>query len=421
MQFCSSRTLPGHRYDDQLLERRRRQRQRLFLHVPAKAFDEVARQQRNVAGPVAQRWNRDREHREPEEQIFAEPPRGNGGAQPAIGRRDEPDIDLHRRRAADPLEPLLLERAQNFGLQRQRQIADLVEKERSPVRHLELAGLPGHGAGERALLVAEELGFEQRFGNRRAVDRDKRRVGALAEGVQRAREQLLAGPALALEEHRRIRRRRLLQAGEHFPERQVLADQLRRAATHRELLLQQEVLGHHPPLLERPRDEQGQMIGIDGLGEEIERALLHRRDRILDAAVGGHHDHRRVGVELLRRAQHAEAIAFGKAQVREHDGRALLEHAHGLGLIARFEHGMPLPLERVPEHRTQRVLVFDDQNLGGSGHAGGGQRSQPGGTPALRASSSMSAICFLEVSTSALTFSISWIAWSRSPASFIFW
>jgi len=31
---------------------------------------------------------------------------------------------------------------------------------------------------------------------------------------------------------------------------------------------------------------------------------------------------------------------------------------------------MSLPLERVPEHRTQRVLVFDDEDLSGSGHSG---------------------------------------------------
>jgi hypothetical protein len=58
---------------------------------------------------------------------------------------------------------------------------------------------------------------------------------------------------------------------------------------------------------------------------------------------------------------------------------------------------MTLPLERVPEHRTQRVLVLDDQDLSGSSQTRtiAGQRSQPGGTPALRASSSMSSICFL--------------------------
>ena len=87
-----------------------------------------------------------------------------------------------------------------------------------------------------------------------------------------------------------------------------------------------------------------------------------------------------------------------------------------LRLIAGFEHGVALSLERVPQHRTQRVLVFYDENLGGSSHSGRskrcGQRSQPGGTPALRASSSISAICFLDCSISALTLSGS--AWGRS-------
>ena len=63
------------------------------------------------------------------------------------------------------------------------------------------------------------------------------------------------------------------------------------------------------------------MIGIDRLGEKVERALLHRRHGILDAAVRGHHDHRDVGVDLLRRAQHAEAVAFRKPQVGEHERR----------------------------------------------------------------------------------------------------
>ena len=127
---------------------------------------------------------------------------------------------------------------------------------------------------------------------------------------------------------------------------------------------------------------------------------------------------RDVGVELLRRAQDAEPVSFGEPQVGEHDGRALLEHAHGLGLIARLEHGVSLPLERVPEHRAKGILVFDDQNLGGSGHLGGSQRSQPGGTPALRASSSMSATCFLEPSRSTFTRAISTTALSRSSRIF---
>ena len=76
-----------------------------------------------------------------------------------------------------------------------------------------------------------------------------------------------------------------------------------------ELLLQQDVFGQHAPLRDRPLDHQQQVIGIDGLGEKVHRAFLHRRHRVLDAAVRGHHDDRQLGIELLGRAQHAEAVA----------------------------------------------------------------------------------------------------------------
>ena len=69
---------------------------------------------------------------------------------------------------------------------------------------------------------------------------------------------------------------------------------------------------------------------------------------------------------------------------------------HSLRLIPRLEHGMTLALQRVPQHRPQGVLVFDDENLSGGGHSDGSfYRSQPGGTPAFRASSSVSEIAFL--------------------------
>ena len=77
-----------------------------------------------------------------------------------------------------------------------------------------------------------------------------------------------------------------------------------------------------PALRERALDQQQQMIGIDRLGEEVERPFLHRRDRVLDAAVRGHHDDRQLGIEFLRRAQHAEAVALGQPQIGEHDAPA---------------------------------------------------------------------------------------------------
>ena len=146
------------------------------------------------------------------------------------------------------------------------------------------------------------------------------------------------------------------------------------------------------------------MIGIDRLGEEVERAFLHRRDRVLDAAERRHDDDRQLGIELLRRAQHAEAVAFGQPQVGQHDrGSAGVQRGFGFGLIARLDDGVALRLERMAQHRAQRVLVLDEQNGGWRLAAHGwtrgrrAHRSQPGGTPARRASSSRSATAFLSV------------------------
>ena len=79
-------------------------------------------------------------------------------------------------RAADALDLALLDRAQQLRLQVVAQVADLVEEQRAARGQLELAELLADGAGERALLVAEQRALDQLAGNRREVDGDERRV-----------------------------------------------------------------------------------------------------------------------------------------------------------------------------------------------------------------------------------------------------
>ena len=81
-----------------------------------------------------------------------------------------------------------------------RQLADLVEEDRTVLGDLELAGLRGHCAGERAFLVPEQLGLEKGVDDGGAVDADERLVSR-AVAVNDARDQLLAGAAIALDEH----------------------------------------------------------------------------------------------------------------------------------------------------------------------------------------------------------------------------
>ena len=63
----------------------------------------------------------------------------------------------------------------------ERQLADLVEEQRAAVGQLEAALALRDGAGERALLVTEQLALEQRLGQRRAVDRHERAGARRAE------------------------------------------------------------------------------------------------------------------------------------------------------------------------------------------------------------------------------------------------
>jgi len=67
---------------------------------------------------------------------------------------DKPYIGPHRLGAADPFEGLLLKQSQDLGLQRQRHIANLIEKDGPAVALLEFADTPTVGAGEGALLVS---------------------------------------------------------------------------------------------------------------------------------------------------------------------------------------------------------------------------------------------------------------------------
>ncbi len=329
------------------------------------------REHQDVVGTLAKRRNRDGKDRKTEVEVFAELTRRDGGLQMPVGRRDDADVHLQRDRAAQPLEALFLQGAKDLRLQRQRQVADFVEKQRTAMGHLELAGLAGRSAGKRPFLVAEELGLQQRFRDCGTVDRDKRAVRARTERMECPRKQFLARAALAFEEHRGVRCRGPMERDRDLLQFRILADDLGRATARRELLLEENVLGRHAPLRERTLHHQQQMIGIDRLGEKVERAVLDGLDGVLNRAVRRHHHNRELGIQLFGGPQDAEAVALGKPQVRQNDPRARRsQDTDGFGLVARFDHAVAVGLERMAEHGAQGVLVFDEQDRGIGGAAG---------------------------------------------------
>src|SRR5213076_424485 len=105
---------------------------------------------------------------------------------------DDADVDGLFVLAADAAERALLQDAQQLHLRRRRHLRDFVEEQRAVVRQLEAALTALDGAGEGALLVPEQLAFEQRVGNRRAVDRHVGEIRAGTQFVNRLRDELFA-------------------------------------------------------------------------------------------------------------------------------------------------------------------------------------------------------------------------------------
>ena len=94
-------------------------------------------------------------------------------------------------------------------------VADFVEEQRAAVGLLEPADALLVGARERALLVSEQLRFEEVLLQRGAVHLDEVARRAQRVVMNGAGDQLLAGSRFAADQHRRVALRHLLDDGEH--------------------------------------------------------------------------------------------------------------------------------------------------------------------------------------------------------------
>ena len=265
----------------------------------------------------------------------------------------------------DALEALLLQHPQELRLQGERQLAHLVEKHGARSGELELAELAARGAGIGALLVPEELVLQELVRDGGAVDADERSVTPGAQVMEGASEELFSRAALAEQQHRRVRGGGPLKRPAHLEQRRVLPDDLRKAVACGVLLLENEVLHQQPALLDGSAHEDDEVIGLDGLRQEIEGPLFHRVDGVLDRPVGRHHDDGHVRIRVAGGAQDvAAAPSSGKPQVGENDGDPRLpEEPPRLARGLRLEHAVALRDEGAAEHRAERVAVLDDEHV----------------------------------------------------------
>ncbi len=271
---------------------------------------------------------------------------------------------------ADALELPLLEHPQQLRLQRRAHRPDLVEEERALVGLFEPALTGGDRAGEGAPHVAEQLRFEQCFGNRAAVERDEPIVAPRTVVVQRPGRELLAGAGLAGDQHGARGRRDGFQQVIEIAHHPARADQPVDAIALFELRAQVGVLGPQPPLLERRAEHVQQRVELERLGDEVGGALLDRVHRVLHGAEAGDHDRDDVRVALERRVQDVTPIDAREPQIGEQDveGECRQPFERLLATVCLLDQepmiGEPLG-DRLAE---RRLVVYDQQMFRGVSH-----------------------------------------------------
>ena len=217
-------------------------------------------------------------------------------------------------------------------------------------------------APEKAPLhVAEKLALDESLRQRAAVDRDER-AGAARHGVHRAREQLLAGAGLALDQHRHRRARDLGEVDERAHQVGREAEQPgRRRGNLRGLAVGRE--RHHRRARPLAVQEEGvaelEQVAVLEHGAVV--ALAVEDDAVLGAGVL-----QDPAAQLLDQAcvdlRHAHV---GHAD-REQAGAVALG-ARGATLVRTPHHHLVQLAERMPGGRRKRAVGFEDEVETGAG------------------------------------------------------
>ena len=125
------------------------------------ALQEVRGQERDVLFTFAQGGDPEVDDTETVVEVFAEAALFHHGGKIAVGSSKDADVDRDAMGGADWPDLFFLQGAQQFGLQVERQLADLVEKDGSSLGGCEQTFFGAIGAGERPFHIAEEFAFHK--------------------------------------------------------------------------------------------------------------------------------------------------------------------------------------------------------------------------------------------------------------------
>jgi hypothetical protein len=213
----------------------------------------------------------------------------------------------------------VLQGPQQLGLDAGRHFPDLVQEERAAVRHAEESGRP-HGPGEGPLLVAEQLALDDRLRKRPAIHGNEFAVRTRARGVNGPGNELLAGPALAGDQHVALVATKAVDRARQRAHLRRVSHELRGRRAHLQLLFELPVATDQAPALDRLAHRGPDAVHVvERLGQVVEGTAPDAAHGAFDAGVPGHHDHLHLGPLALPALQQLEPTGTTEEQVQKHD------------------------------------------------------------------------------------------------------
>ncbi len=316
----------------------------------AEAADEEARQIGNVLATLAQRGQRNGHDVEAVVKVFAEIAGVDRRFEIAVGGGDDAHINLDRPAAADALEFTFLQHAQHLGLEGRRDLADLVEEQGAAVGGFEATLARADRAGEGALLVAEEFGFEQVLRQRRTVEPHVGAARTRRVVVDGVGDEFLAGTGFATDQHRGVPLRHHAHLVEDAPHFGRMADDVVETVAAAHGTFQAVAFLGETFLFLLDLEREAHALA-DQVGDHLDKARL-RLELSATRQVGLHREHTertagggdRRGDERQGMVVDAEPVEEARvaAGVVDDNGRAAVEHLaeHALaGLVAHRREG----------------------------------------------------------------------------------
>ncbi len=216
-----------------------------------------------------------------------------------------------------------MQKAQKLDLGGGRDLSNLVEKESAPGGLVEAAFAPPHRARESALLMAEKFAFEEVFRERGAMEFDEWFQRPWTVFVDGLRDQLLARSALSRDQDTGSGGRDLLDDVEDFLHRGTRADDVVETQPTAQARPKLDRFVTERASVERPLDDEHELIDLRWFRKVVLRAALHRPHRGFDVREARDEHDDEIRGDFARAREELQSVEPGHLQIGDENVRRI--------------------------------------------------------------------------------------------------